>query len=62
MCNIILLKTIKKIDGKILYKQINTCENLWEIRIDTKWIYNHKVGDKVHFDYLIKELMFEINR
>ncbi|MCK9447159.1 hypothetical protein M0Q50_09935 [bacterium] len=62
MCNIILLKTINKIDGKILYKQINTCEPLWDIHIDTKWIYNHRVGDKVHFDYLRKDLMFEIYR
>lgn len=61
LCNTILFETIK---GEKLYREINTCNlNLSsDIHIDTKWLYNHRVGDTVHFDYLKKSEFFKIIR
>ena len=59
LCNTILFETIK---GPKLYREINTCKmyNLRDIHINNVWIYNHIVGDTVHFDYLLKSRFFEI--
>ena len=56
-CNIILFETL---DEPKLYMQINTCEFHQQIHIDTEWLYNHKIGDTVHFDYLLKTRFFII--
>lgn len=57
-CNIILFETVK---GPKLYREINTCEMpSADIHINNVWIYNHKLGDIVHFDYLLKSEFFEI--
>ncbi len=64
LCNIILLETINNIGGKKLYREINTCIDCCcgsDIHIDTKWLYNHKVGDTVHFDYLLRSKFFTID-
>ena len=58
LCNAILFETIT---GPHLYCEINTCtERSPGIRITTKWLYNHRPGDIVHFDYLSKNRFFEI--
>ncbi len=60
LCNAILFETI---EGKKLYMEINTCKNMTrDMHIDTKWLYNHRVGDTVHFDYLLKERFFTIEK
>ena len=59
--SIILLETVKE---PKLYVEINTSKIYHEfgsnIHIDKVWMYNHKVGDTVHFDYLRKEHFFEL--
>ena len=64
LCNIILFETLSE---PILYREFNTCElpkncTTGKIltHIDNVWIYNHKVGDTVHFEYLLKSKFFEI--
>ena len=57
LCNTILFVTLQ--DPK-LYREINTCTKAWSINIDTKWLYNHRVGDTVHFDHLLKSEFFTI--
>jgi hypothetical protein len=44
-----------------LYWVYNTCDNnnkncgcKGKIHINTEWLYNHKAGDMVHFDYVLK--------
>lgn len=59
MCNIILFETTFK-DRPKLYREINTCKMNYQIHIDAGWLYNHMVGDIVHFDYLRKDTFFEI--
>jgi hypothetical protein len=56
-CNTILLETI---DGPKQYRELNTCKLHSKIHIDNVWIYNHRVGDIVHFDFLLKSKFFEI--
>ena len=51
----ILLETIS---GEKLYREISSREG--HFRIDTEWLYNHKSGDIVHFDYLRKSKFFRI--
>jgi hypothetical protein len=60
-CNVILFETLSE---PKLYREINTCEEgiLHHIHIDPKWIYNHRVGDTIHFDYLLKDKFFQITR
>ena len=60
LCNTILFETVT---GEKLYCEYNTCVNQYNhrrIKIDTKWLYNHKPGDIVHFDYLRKDNFFTI--
>jgi hypothetical protein len=65
-CNKILFETIG--EQNKLYREINTCDLpsgggcgcKSKIKIDNEWIYNHKVGDVIHFDYLLKSKFFEI--
>lgn len=58
-CNIVLFETIG--DNK-MYCELNTCRlDFTEIRITTEWLYNHRAGDIVHFDYLRKDRFFKIN-
>lgn len=69
-CRSVLLQ----LDGTNLYCELSTCDyypiieefkssgcdcgdNSTEI---SKWFYNHKVGDKLHFDYINKARFFEI--
>lgn len=60
LCNTILFVTLTE---PKLYREINTCKDLDrnKIHIDTKWLYNHRVGDIVHFDYLLKSKFFTID-
>lgn len=61
LCNTILFETIEPINGKILYREINTCDrDLRDIHIDNVWIYNHDIGDTIFFDYLLTSEFFEI--
>lgn len=64
LCNAILFETVKVYDGNKLYREINTCniDVFSDIHIDTKWLYNHQIGDTVHFDYLLKSEFFTINK
>lgn len=59
LCNTILFETI---NNPKLYMEINTCnlEQNSTIHIDTKWFYNHQIGDIIHFDYLLKNHFFTI--
>lgn len=58
LCNTILFETI---EGEKLYREINTCKMYGlDMNINSKWIYNHRVGDIVHFDYLLKSEFFTI--
>lgn len=59
LCNTILFVTLKK---PILYREINTCGCPYSIHIDTKWLYNHQIGDTVHFDHLLKSEFFTITK
>ena len=62
LCNAILFRTINE---PYLYREINTCRDInWKskIHIDTKWLYNHRVGDTIHFDFLLKYKFFTIDR
>jgi hypothetical protein len=61
LCNTVLFETLTE---PKLYWEFNTCSNdydLYKIAIDTKWLYNHKPGDIVHFDYLKKYRFFTID-
>lgn len=60
LCNTILFETLDKRPKQ--YLLINTCQMSPTIHIDTKWLYNHRVGDIVHFEFLRKENFFTINR
>jgi hypothetical protein len=60
LCNTVLFETLDKRPKQ--YLLINTCTMSSEILIDTKWLYNHRVGDTVHFDYLMKTKFFTIDR
>ena len=64
LCNTILFQTLTPIDGDTLYRELNTCTitNMREIHIDTEWLYNHRPGDIVHFDYLLKSKFFKIKK
>lgn len=57
LCNTVLFETIS---GKHLYMEVNTCNKNGHIHIDTPWLYNHRVGDTAHFDYIAKIRFFEI--
>lgn len=57
LCNTVLFETLT---GQHLYAEINTCENNGRIHIDTPWLYNHRKGDTVHFEYIFKRRFFEI--
>lgn len=59
LCNTILLQTIKE---PILYREINTCKLPPLIKINTEWLYNHRIGDTVHFSFLRKDLLFKIEK
>ena len=60
LCNTVLFETVNE---PKLYWEFNTCENYdhRKIRINTKWLYNHRTGDVVHFDYLRKDNFFTID-
>jgi len=60
-CNFILFETMG--DEKS-YMELNTCNlksgcGCNKIHIDRKWIYSHRPGDVVHFDYILKERFFK---
>ena len=65
-CNMIIFETLTEpklyryIIINELPKNLITGKNL--IHIDNMWIYNHKVGDTVHFDYLLKSKFLKKNR
>lgn len=61
LCNVILFETI---EGEKLYREINTCSRDFGSfeKINNEWIYNHQVGDTVHFDYLRADRFFKINK
>ena len=60
-CNIILLVTLTQPKQ---YRKLNTCGSRsgsnFNIYNDD-WIYNHKAGDIIHFDYLLKSRFFTID-
>jgi len=60
-CNTILFETLS---GPKLFREINTCKPgvLYQIHIDPQWLYNHEIGDTVHFDYLLKNSFFKIKK
>ena len=60
-CNFILFETMG--DEKS-YMELNTCNlksgcGCNKIHIDRKWVYSHRPGDVVHFDYILKERFFK---
>ncbi len=70
LCNTILFETLSE---PHLYRELNTCTvgnksdskskpvKIWlHTNITTEWLYNHRVGDTVHFDYLFKSEFFPI--
>lgn len=69
LCNTILFETLSE---PHLYRELNTCTvgdpgsskgnpRLWlHTNITPEWLYNHRVGDTVHFDYLLKAEFFTI--
>lgn len=59
LCNTVLLSTVNDIHPT-LYMEVNTCKKSPKIHIDTEWLYNHRPGDIVHFEYLCKNNFFEI--
>jgi len=72
-CNIILFETTygfeTKYNTRHMYRMINTCQDFIEdtkkypnragFNIDVAWLYNHKKGDIIHFDYMLKSKFFE---
>lgn len=60
LCNAILFETLYSYKGMHFYVELNTCTLPRYIYIDTKWLYNHKKGDIIHFDYLLKSRFFTI--
>lgn len=60
LCNAILFEAV--INGDTLYREFNTCTKPYAVHIDTEWLYNHKIGDICHFDYLQKDQFFKINK
>lgn len=64
-CNNILFVTLTEPKQ---YRQLNTCKipfdgnSIVHFHINNdEWIYNHKPGDIVHFDYLLKSKFFTID-
>ena len=57
VCTPVLFETVKE---PIQYVRFNTCSQEWNVRINDAWIYNHRVGDIVHFKYLRKQRFFDI--
>ena len=65
--NVILFETIKE---PKLYREIQYISDYnqyqyidyTDIHINTEWLYNHQPGDTVHFDYLLKDRFFKINK
>jgi len=60
LCNAILFETV--INGYTLYREFNTCTKPFRVYITTEWLYNHKIGDTCHFDYLLKDKFFKIKK
>ena len=65
LCNTVLFETLTE---PKLYREFNTCNLPYNsfngkqaIHFNTKWLYNHKAGDIVHFDYLRKDCFFTID-
>ncbi len=61
LCNTVLFETLTE---PKLYWEFNTCSDDYRlngIKIDTKWLYNHKPGDIVHLDYIKKYRFFTID-
>lgn len=61
LCNTILLETLTE---PKLYKEINTCDYqaMRNIHINNQWLYNHRIGDTIHFDYILKRSLFTIKK
>ena len=59
LCNLVLFETLTE---PKLYMELNTYNLSHHIKMDTKWFYNHKPGDVVHFDHLLKNRFFEIDK
>tara|TARA_R110000868_G_scaffold43734_4_gene146776 strand:- start:156 stop:494 length:339 start_codon:yes stop_codon:yes gene_type:complete len=55
-CNNILFQTL---DKDTLYVSMNTCKN-GIYSINDSWVYSHKPGNIVHFEYLRKDRFFKI--
>lgn len=57
LCNKVLFKKI----NEPLYASLTTCNNYSpNILLDDRWVYNHRVGDTVHFDAIKKHRFFKI--
>lgn len=59
LCNLVLFETLTE---PKLYMELNTYNLSRHIKMDTKWFYNHKPGDIIHFEYLSKNRFFEIDK
>jgi len=65
-CNIILIKALNA-NVKNQYAELNSC-NLRrdypknEIYLTTSWMYNHNVGDTIHFKYIDSKRFFTIKK
>ena len=61
LCNTILFVTLTE---PKLYREINTCNErsiqTGDFHIESEWFYNHRIGDTVHFDHLLKSRFFTI--
>jgi hypothetical protein len=72
LCNVILFETTYYFEQRNgtehLYRELIVCDTdkscgcEKKIKIDTEWLYNHKPGDLVHFDYMLKSKFFKIKR
>lgn len=59
VCNLVLLETLK---GDKRYTEMNSCDGYGITRdiLTPEWMYNHKEGDTIHFDYILKSRFFKI--
>lgn len=65
-CNIILIKALNT-NVKNRYAELNSCNiratyPIVEIYLTPRWMYNHNVGDTIHFKYIDSNRFFTIKK
>ncbi len=53
---------VKLLVDTTMFREISSNEECYPLSISDEMWYNHKIGDTLHYDYLIKSKFFKINK